>query len=301
MNSIEVYQVNMKNRIKIQHYVPRLYLRNFSAKSGKCFFIYSFDKTTTSKFLVNIKRIGCERYFYEIPGDSDQLIEKTLGRIESGFNTAYQKLIKAEDSTCLTNEDKISFAYFIATQWIRTKEQRETIKDLIDQLTKQLLKDELSKELENQVEKANTEQFIRLVHRDVLKGIPLYSDIILNKKWILFINKTDTPYWTSDHPINLYNPISFGPFGNLGLLSKGIQIYFPLTIKLSLCLCDPDYSFPDKYEISNIQNIIFQNHLQVKWSTRYILSLNEDFSLAETIIRENPELKEINRRRISLS
>jgi len=58
---------------------------------------------------------------------------------------------------------------------------------------------------------------------------------------------------------------------------------------------------PEKWEITDNQNVIFQNHLQVKWCTRHVFSCNDDFSLAEKMINENPELKNINRKRFSLN
>ncbi len=121
-------------------------------------------------------------------------------------------------------------------------------------------------------------------------------------KLSLFKNRTERPFWTSDHPVNRYNQIDARPHGNLGLQSKGITMYFPLTPKLSLCLCDPNvYGWlPSKYEIVDAENVMHQNSLQVYYSTRYVFSDSKDFSFAEKITRENPLLKNIDRKRLSV-
>lgn len=41
-------------------------------------------------------------------------------------------------------------------------------------------------------------------------------------------------FWTSDNPVVKYNP-----YGNLGLIIDGIQLFFPLSPKFSLCILDP--------------------------------------------------------------
>lgn len=90
------------------------------------------------------------------------------------------------------------------------------------------------------------------------------------------------------------------PLGNLGLLWRGIEIHFPLSPKISLSMCDPSiyHLLPSKYEIQDIQNTVFLNWLQVYYSTRYIFSDTDDFSLAEDIVGDNPSLGDIDRKRM---
>jgi len=291
----------MHNKIKIQHYVPRFYLSNFAHKQKEEFIINCFEKPKEKAFSVNIKKIGAEKYFYDSSFDKNQEIEKSLGRFESKFNIAYNKIIKNLSLSVLSQKEKISFAYFIATQEVRTKEFRELIKDSIRQLKKRLSNEKLSKELERQIKEVSIPNSIKSMHLKILiKDTPTFASSLLNMKWVLFINKTNLPCWTSDHPVNRYNPIDLTPYGNLGLLSPGIQIYFPLSYNLSLCICDPTlYSYlPEIYEITDKQNIIFLNHLQVKSSTRHIFSINDDFSLAKRMVKDHPYLKDIDRKRI---
>lgn len=117
------------------------------------------------------------------------------------------------------------------------------------------------------------------------------------------INNTPMPFWTSDHPVNSFNPVGAKPYGNPGLLCKGIEIHFPLSPKIVLSFCDPTtYELlPSRYEIKDIQSVIFENWLQVAHSTRYLFSNINDFTLAERILRDNPSLREIDRKRIQVN
>lgn len=291
----------MKDRIKIQHYVPRFYLRNFSIRQERKYVTNCFDKNKGKSFPVNIKGVAAEKYFYDASKYRNQIIEKSLGRLESMFNTAYNEIIRNGNLTVLSKKEKMSFACFIATQEIRTREFRELIKDLLRQLTKKLSKKKLSKELEKQLKEAGTDKFIRSLQLKILmKSIPELASILFRMKWVLLINRTNLSYWTSDHPVNRYNTIDLGPYGNMGLLSPGIQVYCPLTSYVSLGVFDPIVYryFPEKYEITDKQNIVFLNHLQVKSSTRHLFSIDRDFSLAKKMIKDIPDLKDINRKRV---
>src|SRR3989344_9251728 len=111
----------MNPRIKIQHYVPVFYLRNFSLQVGNENIINCFDKQLEKNFVANIKKIGCEKYFHDI---SDQSIEKNLSKLESKFNMVYNKLITTMDLNSLRIDERIYFLHFIVIQYLRTKQQR---------------------------------------------------------------------------------------------------------------------------------------------------------------------------------
>ena len=289
----------MTNRIKIEHYVPRFYLTNFAINKNRKS-VYCFDKYTSNKFLTNIRNIACEKYFYDIPPDN-QLVEKSLAMIESNLSSAYNKLVANKDLNRLNWDERIAIANFVAIQEIRTKEMREFLRDLCKQLTARLSKYKLSEGLKKWLKDINTTEYPKEFQIRMFESVREFTNMILSMKWILTENKTEMLFWTSDHPINRFNPIK-DPLGNLGLLSQGIQIFFPLTPTLSLCLCDPVeyFPYPEKIRTSNINNVIFQNHLQMRWSTRFVFSQDDDFSLAEKILKEEPSLKSLNRQRVSL-
>jgi len=290
----------MAQKIRIQHYVPRFYLRNFAVKRGGGYAIRCFDKATQRAFEVSIDKVGAEKYFYDSNEDVEQQVEKTLGMYESLFNDAYRKLLKFRNFRLLKKLERKAIVFFVASQEIRTREMREDIRDMIKQIEERLSKERMTEELRKEIQEAGREESIKSLHLKILTNdVPKFADIMGRMKWILLVNRTDKPLWTSDHPVGRYNPVDHGPYGSLGLLSQGINIYFPLSTALSLCLCDPiTYrSLPDKVDLTTENNVIFQNHLQVKFSTRHVFSVGDDFSLARNMVKDHPDLGNLKRQR----
>jgi len=290
----------MGSNIKLEHYVPQFYLRNFSVgNNGKA--LFCFDKCTSKRFIVPVRNIACEKYFYDVT-KADQLVEINLARIESKLGAAYDKLITKKDLNSLSWTDRVSLANFVAVQELRTREMREFLGDMVRQFTTKLSEHKLSDDIKKQLQEINKAEYPKEFQIRMFQNVKEFSDIILSMKWILIENNTKMLFWTSDHPINRYNPKK-DILGNLGYLSSGIQIFFPLTPLLSLCLCDlvEYFAYPEKMKTDNIDNVIFENHLQVMWSTRFVLSQDDDFSLAENMLEKEPELRNVKRKRVAVN
>ena len=289
----------MAGNIKLEHYVPQFYLRNFSVKdNGKT--LFCFDKCTSKKFIVNIRNIACEKYFYDLTKE-DKRIEINLARIESMLGAAYHKLITKQNLSSLSWIDRVSIANFVAVQELRTREMREFLKDMVRQLTEKLSKHKLSDDIKRQLQEINKAEYPQEFQMRMFQNVKEFSDIILSMKWILIENNTKIMFWTSDHPINRYNPKK-DILGNLGYLSSGIQIFFPLTPLLSLCLCDlvEYFPYPEKMKTENVDNVVFENHLQMRWSTRFVFSQDDEFPFAKDMLEKEPELRNVNRKRAAV-
>lgn len=254
--------------------------------------------------MVSIKNIACESYFYDKPNEAEQRIEKALSEMESSFKPIQCKILGSEDLGSLTSSERESLAYFVMAQELRTREKRETIRDMMKRAKKRLYKEKLTDAFKVRygIDKWDKEEEIKALHLSTFNNIPLYANILLQMKWVIFINRTPIPFWSSDHPINRYNPVDARPRGNLGLLCKGIEIHFPLSPKIILSFSDPlmHSLLLHRYELKDIQCVIFENSLQVSYSTRYIFSNTDDFSLAKEILQEHPSLRNIDRKRIEV-
>jgi len=291
----------MSRQTRIQHYVPRFYLKRFTVEEGKRSSLNCFDKLTSKVFSVDIRKIGCEKYFYDPSARPRQSVESALAKLDSRFRTSYDKLVKHGHLQCLASGDRVSLSFFVATQLVRTRETRETIRDVAKQLMQKLcLTGRMREKFERYQAGPNYEELVRSVHLGVMKDAPILANIINSMKWILIEDKTEMPFWTSDHPVAIYNAVDLSPYGNLGLLCKGVEMHLPLSPQLNLCMCDPVmYNLlSEKYETTEIQNIVFQNWLQVKWATRHIFSSSQDFTLAQQILEEDPKLRCIDRKRV---
>jgi hypothetical protein len=280
---------------KNQHYVARLYLRQFAYEAGKNPHIYAFDKTTRRIIRPTIRNIAAHLHFYE---SSDTGVENALQAVESAFVPAYQKLREADSIEALGAEDRAAIAMFLAVQQLRTIEYRAQVRSSVAELKRWL--DHYGYEHDPALTTITEEQCRQIQILAFVKSSPEIADVMgHNMKWIRLRNRTQMPYWTSDHPITPYNPRPVELAGNMGLKCRGIQVFVPLSPSLALCLCDPiDYAtLPTDAVIDDVQNVVFQNDLQVRTSTRFLFANSGDFALANQVLEHHPQFGDPDRRR----
>lgn len=290
------------SKVKFQHYVPRFYLRQFCFKVSKSTgYTYCYDKFDSKVRPNNINRVAGQNYFFDDSGSPVQPIESGLSKLESKFKPTYKKLCKFENLNLLSYNEKRITSLYIVTQETRTFEMRESLRSGLSLLRESIESRgvELTSEQKDEFEEALTEGSLRDMQRETLKDIPDFASILFHMKWMLIRNTFDVPFWTSDHPVVRWNDEDHRFYGNLGYLSSGIQIFFPLTPRLCLSFVDPvKYaSLPPIAETPILNNVIHQNWLQLISSTRHIFSINKDFSLAEEYLTKYPELKDPDRPR----
>ena len=291
-------------KAKLQHYVPQFYLRRFAKQRKEEYFVYCYAKNDSKIFFTNIRNIGGESYFYDLEGDDLQIIEKMLANIEGKFNYVTRKIIRKKDLNIISLNERAILALLIVLQELRTREQRERIKSIPEKILTHFDEYNLSPtdELKKQIEESLTEESLKRTQiKLMLEGLPELTSMVLNLKWIILENKTKMNFWASDHPICRYNSIDMSPYGNLGYLSPGIEIYLPLNPKITLLVCDP-MQFPhygNYVEINDTKNIVFQNCLQIREANQHLFSFEKDFELAEEYLNENPELRQTTRKRFT--
>jgi hypothetical protein len=288
--------------IKMQHYVPRVYLRNFSFdQKSEEYFVYCFDKTTSKTFPVNISNIACERFFNDIEGDDDQTIEKLLCQYEGAFAEVYRKIEQNENLECLNNHERTSLAFFFSIQYFRTKEQRMSYHDLVHYVKDTLTRQCPSETLREDLEACCGESVLKDGHLAVfMTAVPDMVRTLLNMKWALLKNTTSMPFWSSDNPVVMDNSAENENDRYLGYHCPGIEMYLPLNHHYCLAICDPAkyHVLPDIMETNSIENVIYNNCLQLMQSTRFIFSNTDNFSYAKKFLKERPEYKCVDRQRV---
>ncbi|MCT9097914.1 DUF4238 domain-containing protein [Haloarchaeobius sp. HME9146] len=296
----------------MQHYVPRFYLQNFAIDPDlDSPQVYCFDKPNQNHFPVSTTNIAGENYFYDLPEDEEQEFEHGLANIEGEFSRAYDDLLSHRDLDSLDENDRSAIAYSVAVQELRTRETREKHREVISGLRQVLEEENLSEELEEEMEElrqADSEEGANRMQIELIieRGWE-FAEHVLALKWVLIENETGHPFWTSDHPIVRYNSNDSGPYGNLGLRNRGIQIYFPLSPTVSLGFVDPD-SFANcprhlviQDDEDGHEHIKLQNGLQMQFSTRHVISNSNDFSMAHDFLDQFPEYADTNRQRVDIS
>lgn len=305
-----------------QHYVPQLILRNFCVSDQ----IFVFDKKDERIFKTNIRNIAVERGFYDFDFKDEKLtLEAGLSKLEAKADITLKKIIENKTLSIIEEKEKISFANFIAIQFARVKAMRLRYKR-VDEVLKEKINEFGFNINETEEFKEFTENDLKvLTARTLIKGE--FTPHFLNKTWVLLETTEENPYYISDNPIVLQNMLDTGPYGNLGLAVKGIEIYFPVSKTLTLAMHCKSHEMIvkdvyDKYQIIKKHkpellknhdvdlllkylnafksgeavkitkdNVINLNSLQVGYATRYVYSNKEDFMLAKEMIKQEPDLK----------
>jgi hypothetical protein len=256
--------------------------------------VWCFDKKTGKRYKTSLNNIGCEKGFYS------HETEHYLAVVESKASPVLEKIIENKDLQKLHWHEREILASFIAIQDNRTYELRETMEPvnkwvlerIIESMPEEKKRSLSEEQINNYINDKAKDMAIEVQEELLKKQVVLFANMLLGLQWILLENNTEMPLWTSDNPVNKFNPTESPPYmGNLGYLSSGIEIFLPLTPKLCLSLCDIGQHRlvpSEKIIMYSTENIIYQNHLVLDWSHRHIFSNEENFELAEKILKECP-------------
>jgi len=303
-------------KAKKQHYVPQFYLKRFT-QDGKQLFV--FDKFARTTFKSNISNVASERYFYDIPHgiaaeDVDpQSVEKVLSNIEADFSNVIEDVLRTADGReRIDCDQKLAMAFFITIQILRTQEFRSLYTELVEKGAKAVLDkivqvkmsdvspDEYRVQFNQKT--ASLEQAKFMFNPAILNGL---VQVLNNHIWIVGTNETTQPLYTSDSPV-VKRAHKKHPFVSCsGLASEGIEIAFPITPKHVLILCERTlfrhYAKWDCKSMSlDADNVTYYNCLQVFQSYRQLYCPSNEFSLAEGICNEHPEVCTPDRTRIQV-
>lgn len=296
---------------KNQHYVPRLYLRNFCKRKEQ---IAVFIKSIGNSFFTNIINVANENYFYDDEeidksNQKKQFLEKYFHPLEDRMKNLLKNLLTQLDSgqfSNFTDDERIDIAMFIVYQYMRTKEQREIFGQLNQKLI-QIYADEFIKSEGGDPAKYKVEVDGKYFHTRILLDDKLMDKITLSlykKLWIILENNTELPFITSDHPVTKYGHLGNEFRSMSGFNSKGVEISFPFSPKYLLSIIDEEFAKPmilldDKIIQADRQNVLHYNSLQIIHSYNQLYSNINSFDLAREILSEEPELKNPDHSRIN--
>lgn len=230
----------------LQHYVPKFMLRRFS--SGKDL-VHAYDKHTGKSFPFSIAKkskvgVAAERGIYDFEFEGVPMtLEPSLSSLETKAAEVTAKVIQSLRIDPEWHTDKAILASFLAVQLVRTKATMATLDDLSERMESHFRSEGAPEEffdLEPEVgDKANA----RKAHyaRMIVNAPKDLAPLLAEKVWLLLKTDENDPFLLGDHPFARYNEPGNSVRGTLGLHSKGVQIYFPLTPTLALCLMCKTY------------------------------------------------------------
>lgn len=293
---------------KRQHYVPQFYLRNFSYERAEPFRIYSFDKTRNVVFDTKPKDACLEKFFYG-RGKQANDAETDFCSIEGKTSPIIRKVLERDGNVILDCDERDVLSRFISGLYGRTKETRELITDLGRNMEEMLSGERLSADFAKAFEEWKRTWRVERTQVELLRELDVEEDIhgwIAVRVWTFLVNETDIPFWTSDHPVvrnnSLLDDLLGAEWGKTGWKNIGVEIYLPLNPRICLAIFDPrceSACLPHR-KIVNSEEVKYTNSLQVRDSTRFIFSNKNEFSIAKDMLGHNPELGQVDRKRIVL-
>ena len=317
------------NKTKKQHYVPRGYLVNFRSNknSNNQAQIFVFDKVNKKSFCASINDVASNQYFYDLPDKyiqdflnehpeikNKQIFENAFSEIEGKCLPIFKDIINNlekikinakttfNEKDIIKDEDKQYLSYFIALQYLRTKEQRE----ILSELTK------LYSEAETVAEKRNSDSYLpsevednednkKLLHIETIFDIsPEMADYIYQQTWRIGINMSDLELCTSDNPLILIPKHIIKGRGH-GYDSYGMTFNLPISDKYMIIIYENNYFNEkiikkDKYFELRDEDIKFLNILQLKKCYSQIFSKKDNFKWANNFCKKNPKYCDVNRK-----
>ncbi len=300
-----------------QHYVPRFYLKNFALKRKKGYMIRCFNKEKEHPFEVNINQVGMEKYFYD--KFAPPQIEKKFSEKEQNHSIVYHKIIDNGSINHLSKSDKHSMSEYIFFQNERTRTTRERNRQIVKKVYKMREKEGGLPKFESLPEEYQEWllesrglmaqlNILFNVFKDEEGNIQSPEEIIgyiMNLGWNLTMNNLAKEFYTSDHPIIIYNPIykekNIIGYGSNSYRATGVEICFPLTPNLCLVLFDktksdyrnlPSKRFVIEKELDWINTQIIAN------SHRTVFTRTNDFQFVKRCLDKYPELRDPDRNRI---
>jgi hypothetical protein len=300
-------------KVKNQHYVPRLYLKNFANPSNQAFFSFNkqFKKAKTS----SVAESAQEEFFYDLhpstlqnPQDDVQWVEKRFGEIESKFKPQLDEFISCAAKGSVTSVLADRIAVFAVLQWLRTNSHRLTAME-VDKKTNQALVNQLYAMNHSEIPPAKYKQgegYAPSLHAQSIfdsESLLMKAGSLRNLLWVIGHNNTEHLFYTSDTPVARRANCEINGAPAVGIFDPGAEYTFPLTSKFILLMMDR-HAFPDlqKYELKTIglppEVIERYNSMQVMCSTKYVFCQENDFDLAKRICNEHPEICNPDRERV---
>lgn len=217
--------------------------------------------------------------------------------------------VKLKTVEAISEKNLNYLSLYISLQMIRSKEFRNRIIEINERVPLLLMrKMALQKKdykqldfLKNVKMKVKNKNHEKLLHAQFLMNEEVaykIAEMLRSKIWVIGYNTSEIDLITSDNPV-----VRYGKLGQHGLDSKGIEIMFPITPKLLICIRDPKYFWFDADMHKHFQKftkdeIEYYNSFQVLQSYRYVFGKKKEFQSVSDIVKRRPELKNINREKI---
>jgi hypothetical protein len=245
------------------HFVPKFYLRNFAL--GKTIGVYDLVRGCHSSS--RWKKGECHLpYLY----GEDLSTEYQMRDLENVAAPIIKSIIKERIRPSLGTKQYSDFLQFIFTQWERTPAAKKYYIALLENASKAAVCSGIaSKEM---AKEALDQTRVKLPLSESNRFMSNVSRLIEDLELAIVINNSREEFLTSDAPVVLFNQWCQNLLGSgsTGIISSGIQIFFPLSPRCLAMLYDSDVytvgkntSEPSTIELNAEYDVIGINMLQL--------------------------------------
>ncbi|MHB8637985.1 MAG: DUF4238 domain-containing protein [Fimbriimonadaceae bacterium] len=300
------------NKTRAQHYVPQFYLRHFADRET----VRAYDKRDDKIFASGTHGLAQESYFYDLDpkllseecsGDELQIAEHALCEIEGRAARAIGLLLHERNYRGLRRNIQKEVAFFLAIQYLRTRQTRDEIGELASLVIKGVAaKDPRSPKDVGEVRLAESSKAV--LQLKALFNPDLWSvlvNVLMGHIWNVARAPDQTEFITSDHPVAVLPHVKGEGTSHAGLGSRGVEIVFPLAPSCLLILKERSFHAAERNThgrnvIQTADQVTFYNELQVRQSRRWLYAATDSFDGARALCEAEPELRDENRQRLML-
>ena len=232
----------IRSEARSQHHVPQLLLKAFArVGKGKKHQVQVFDKHTDRSFQASTEKVFAERDFNTFERDGAVLcLEDEMAAIENLAAPVICKLVEARALAVLTVTDREILNGFVALQKVRGVGLREQMADMTTAIKKRIQRAGSDPETIPQFKGSNEPDAVKLSALSFVRDhVQEFAQHIAEKNLVLFGSPKADEFLLGDSPVTWHNHRDMGPYGNLGLLVPGIELYLPLAPTLMLSLWCP--------------------------------------------------------------
>jgi hypothetical protein len=321
-------------KVKNQHYVPQCYLERFTRDRGQ---VFVFDKVERRSYVTNVRNAASETYFYDFSAEiqkevedwladvpeselspdlrtllrDPQLVERSLSKMEEGFASTLDEVVKTVDATGeFTYDQRMRLAYFVTMQLVRGPEFRkshlERAEKTMDAISQMLVAMKFGDDAVGRVRVRLNKQHATYEHARMMydkEFIQGHIEVLLSHIWHIGISTVPEPLYTSDTPVAMRSHLNDASYG---IGSTGVEIMFPLGPRHILVMHERQHFMQFEHaDYKTIplgrENVLYFNSGQVLGSYRHVYSSVSEFELAVNLCAENPEICDPDRDRIQIS
>lgn len=219
---------------KRQHFVPRFYLKWFTA-NPKLINLYNW-KHEKAIFKASLKEQCYVDYFYGADGKMESELAAVEGIVSDYFKIIHETGVLPDP----LSEHHDALLFWLVLQSCRTPYAADMLDEMTDKMMKATLEHhkEVSKEMLDAVKIHHTDP-IKAVIGYKTPSYPLLRDLRMK----LIVCPAGTEFITSDTPVAAHNHMMRwrARFGSTtGLVWKGLQYFYPMSCRVLLMLYDPN-------------------------------------------------------------